>query len=506
MKAKVKLPHHFIILILIAVMSMMMAMTVQANGTVWIGDTNVSAGGYWRNHSGSLMSCNEMDEWNVYYDTAKGIVYLKNAEITTWYLNSNGSYGLYSDKDLVIDLTGDSSIDISGCTADVKTSFGMYAQSITIQSTTEGSLTAKGGTAALADGESSGVTTEIALTVNSGKLTAISGGATKYCRGVHVRKINPRATGITVNGGCLIGTSETNGTSNFGFDTEGTLKVSGGMAKGFGSGGIVDNYGVLATEIVVEGGELDVTSGAGQGKNYGALVRNGYEIKIDGGKVKSQSNGTASESHAFNVCPKLDYYPTAWILDNGNLTKVSEADAQWYEKKLIEIIPGKILSGIGIPDNLVFPNGTGKDAISQALPLTLSIKTTGGNGEATIVWDEIAEDSYDQSRTDEQIFNLSGKITLPAGVDDLDHLCEIYQVPITVSAKPADTVVPDNDNQTGKPIIDSTNVKLIEPAVKTGDDLNILLPMIAVLLSAVMIFANAMIWRKNKKTDTRRKY
>lgn len=96
--------------------------------------------------------------------------------------------------------------------------------------------------------------------------------------------------------------------------------------------------------------------------------------------------------------------------------------------------PGKLLLGIINPAPITgLVNGTPKTADALCLPATVTLNTNGGNVSAKVTWD-VAGSSYIPTREDEQTFDVSGAVTLPGDVSNINGISLSVSVRVTVNS------------------------------------------------------------------------
>ena len=92
---------------------------------------------------------------------------------------------------------------------------------------------------------------------------------------------------------------------------------------------------------------------------------------------------------------------------------------------LVSITDPEAITGIA--------NGTAKTAAALGLPETVVMVTNNGNVNADATWD-VAGCDYDESKTAEQTFTVSGTVTLPTGVVNTNNVALTAAISITVKA------------------------------------------------------------------------
>ena len=96
------------------------------------------------------------------------------------------------------------------------------------------------------------------------------------------------------------------------------------------------------------------------------------------------------------------------------------------DKTLVSITSPSAITGVS--------NGTAKTAAALGLPAKVTLVTDGGNVQADVAWD-VTGSSYDQSDTSAQTFTVSGTVTLPSGVSNLNNVGLSTSIRVTVNAK-----------------------------------------------------------------------
>ncbi|MCL2814505.1 MAG: S-layer homology domain-containing protein, partial [Oscillospiraceae bacterium] len=124
-----------------------------------------------------------------------------------------------------------------------------------------------------------------------------------------------------------------------------------------------------------------------------------------------------------------------------------------------------ILTGIEQPDSIVKDRGAVKTAAGLGLPATVTI-TTSRNPmgiSADVTWN-VEYCAYDPGIGAEQTFNVSGTVTLPAGVINLDDLSLTVYAEVTVlPSSPSSTTWTYNGGSGWTPDRDPTDPPVTEP-------------------------------------------
>ncbi|MFD0616136.1 discoidin domain-containing protein [Paenibacillus sp. GCM10027629] len=119
-----------------------------------------------------------------------------------------------------------------------------------------------------------------------------------------------------------------------------------------------------------------------------------------------------------------------WNLNWFELVKEKETD-----KKLNSITSPVAVTGVA--------NGTAKTATALGLPQTVKMDTDGGSVDASVTWN-VEASSYDTSQKTQQIFTVSGTVTLPAGVVNPNNVPLTTSIQVTVlqaSTMPQSTLI-----------------------------------------------------------------
>ena len=337
---------------------------------VWVGGTDVSAGGYWTTDgAGTLTACTSVDAWNVHYETAtagNAILTLKDARITGKHDHDTekARSGVYANGDLTIRLLGDSAVggpalDNPG---DLTASIGVYVQGVlTIMG--DGSLVSTGGEAdgsygvsaaglhmrggtlrangVAAGWQSVGVAVASArpglLTMEGGSLTGTGGPVTKQPGRLEAISVGVDASKITMRGGGLTGTGGTAGmaephSTSAGVSSIYDIIMEAGRLTGTGGPAGKVSYGVVTTlaGITMNGGRLTGTGGpagkASYGVNTGGTDEPDTVLTVLGGEATAQSLGASPTAQAFDRAPAIGpAYATARVWYGA------DAEAAWRQ-------------------------------------------------------------------------------------------------------------------------------------------------------------------------------
>ena len=319
---------------------------------VYVGDTEVSAGSYWKDDGAGGLAPGDANDYTVAYATAttgNAILTLKDARITGAHNEGKERCGVYADGDLTIRLLGDSAVggpaldnpgDLTASTGvSVKGvltilgggslvstggkgtfSYGVSAADLHMRG---GTLRANGGAA---DEHSAGVQVSSVMnrgliTMDGGRLTGTGGpvtggpaGAAGFSQavgiGVYASHIVMRGGGLAGTGG-TVGTVETDISTSAGVASIYDIIMEDGRLTGTGGPARKVSYGVATTlaGITMNGGRLTGTGGpAGeksQGVNAGWPSEPNTVLTVLGGEVTAQSLGASPTAQAFDKAPAI---------------------------------------------------------------------------------------------------------------------------------------------------------------------------------------------------------
>lgn len=155
----------------------------------------------------------------------------------------------------------------------------------------------------------------------------------------------------------------------------------------------------------------------------------------------------------YDSCKDLnqgDYTDESWrafqtaLSDAGRVLKDEASvqdDIESAKDQLSEAVDGltrktaKVLLSIGLPDTITgVANGTAKTKSALGLPSEITIVTDGGKIQAAVNWD-VNGSSYDPSSSAEQTFTVTGTVTLPAEVENPNHILLNAAISVTVRAR-----------------------------------------------------------------------
>jgi len=132
---------------------------------------------------------------------------------------------------------------------------------------------------------------------------------------------------------------------------------------------------------------------------------------------------------SFTVRPKAG-------LDSGtyeDTMEVKTAQGTAQTVKAAFAVTGAKLLKIVQPEKIVKKHGQDKNAKALGLPAKVTIKTTDGTKKGKVTWNVKAAD-YSKYTVGKQVFDVSGKITLPKGVYNPDKISLKTKVHVTVKA------------------------------------------------------------------------
>ena len=297
----------------------MMLAAAPSGQAIYIGDENVTSGGYWTTDSeGNVTSAGETQPSDnyIHYNAAENTLTLNNVTIkesvsadtnthvmgaAIGVVNSSGA------AELTIQLEGDNTIE------DVSTGIYVLAHS---SSTGDASLTITGSGSLNASGSLSGIQVqsnsgEATLEINSAEVKAVGGTYTSYS-GVLVQAKNDSDVSLTVDGGSLtasgdtgicfqFGTSESgSGTPSLAVSGNAVVKASGGIATNASAAtpsgtGIVfnGNDGIVYGDVTLQE-DLEISEGESLTIPDGAslTVPDGKTLTVNGGKLTGNVTGT----------------------------------------------------------------------------------------------------------------------------------------------------------------------------------------------------------------------
>lgn len=136
--------------------------------------------------------------------------------------------------------------------------------------------------------------------------------------------------------------------------------------------------------------------------------------------------------------------------DVGSYSETIKISSDKAVKVSLQVVKGNaVLTKVQQPSAVTgLPNGTKKDASSLKLPSTVVIETTEGSMKAAVAWD-VKSCSYKQSSTDAQKFTVTGKVTLPSGVDNDNQISLAVSAEVSVNAYSAKIASAEQNKITG---------------------------------------------------------
>lgn len=233
--------------------------------TLTVGGTNVlDGGGCWKTNADGTLTTEGASEsdYNVKYDSATGILTLKDATINGTDTTGHVGAGIFASGDLTIVLEGSSTVtgvqDPNGESQSIR-----VEGNLTIQG--GGSLTAQG--ADTSNGSSYGIFVIGSFTQQGGSVTATGGTSQNYSsRGLYVS-----GSTVTVQGGTLTATSGNTSSNNYG------------------------SYGIYARgSVTVNDATVTATGGTGK-KSYGLYIYSSPpSVTLSGGGSLTARSGSAT--------------------------------------------------------------------------------------------------------------------------------------------------------------------------------------------------------------------
>lgn len=253
---------------------------------------------------------------SVSYNPSTSTLTLNGANITGFYSINQNDAGIYTSRDLTIDLVNANSITpgMSGRSNQNSAGIYVFASNLTISSNSGngtlsvasndttadstgiysewgsfgdstanitisgGEITVSGGTSSGAGSQSNGIQAWGNLTISGGEITATGGTAGGISRGIYVFKI------LSVTGNATV------------------LAIGGRPGSGYSSFGIQAPNG----NSFVSGGAVTATGGDGGSESYG-ISTNTYTLSITGGTVTAKTNAVPGENKkAVNTATAID--------------------------------------------------------------------------------------------------------------------------------------------------------------------------------------------------------
>ncbi|MDL2322997.1 leucine-rich repeat domain-containing protein [Bacteroidales bacterium OttesenSCG-928-A17] len=398
---------------------------------------NVPAGAYnaydgaaiWKEFGTIVELADESNDFTLYYSTTDGKLHkgsVSGDEITEGFTGTytgNGATLTLDNfefettaataieffQDITLNLVGDSYITSTYVNEEKNEnkSYGIYTQrSLTIQSDSDGTLTATGGT--VTNGNSSGVWTTgttSTLTINSGTLEGVGGTADALMGGSQGIRINLGS--LDISGGYLIGRNSSAANSHgVSISNNGSLTMSGGSLTTTAADAYAFSVGLdVSGSVNITGGTITATGGiAEECSSYGIYVYG--DFSLTGGTVEATC-GTGGESQAgIFIYDGTSTTPGATIVGGANADDTDELTFSNSTYKSNGVIANyvKINGGSSAIDSIennnslnIYPNPAtesfcvngliGEAAVSVYTLAGHEIKTTTVNGNETIVVD-----------------------------------------------------------------------------------------------------------------------
>ncbi|HBK84699.1 MAG TPA: hypothetical protein DDZ53_01555 [Firmicutes bacterium] len=219
--------------------------------------------------------------------------------------------------------------------------------------------------------------------------------------------------------------------------TGGTINAQGGEgAAGIGGGCSGGMSGVSdwarGGQVTITGGHVTAAGGQGStwaggkdpaaiggGTNGSDFQGSGGTLLVDGGAIVTLNAGGTNASWGFVTC-------TIDGTGAGDLAGHYEDGVKTGSIALISIAPPADITGVG--------NGADKTAAALGLPVTVSVQTSAGANTAEVTWN-VDACSYDSAVTTEQIFSVSGTVTLPSGILNPNNVPLTTSINVTVNAQ-----------------------------------------------------------------------
>ncbi|NOU98920.1 carbohydrate-binding protein [Paenibacillus planticolens] len=178
----------------------------------------------------------------------------------------------------------------------------------------------------------------------------------------------------------------------------------------------VSEFNVRVSADQFAGGTIEVRLDSPTGTLAGAL-----DVSDTGGWSKYQTLSTP----IINVTGVHDVYLVF------KTSKQYVCNVNWFK---FNVLPSSIktITNITAPAPVTgVVNGTAKTAEALGLPSTVQLITDTGNVTATVAWD-VEASSYDPSQKTQQIFTVSGTVTLPSGVANPNNVALTTSISVTV--------------------------------------------------------------------------
>ncbi len=283
---------------------------------------------------------------SVSYDPSTSKLTLNGANITGFYSINENDAGIYTSRDLTIDLVNANSITpgMSGYPNQNSAGIYVFASNLTISSNSGNGTLSVASNDTTAD--STGIYSEWGfygdstgnITISGGEIT-VSGGTSS---GAGSRSYGIQAGGnLTISGGEITATGGTAGGSSRGIYVFKILSVTGNatvLAIGGRPGSLYSSFGIQAPNgnSFVSGGAVTATGGDGGSESYG-ISTNTYTLSITGGIVTAKTNAVPGENKkAVNTSAAIDIrtYAGAKILAGNSESAAKVVDSYSNERYL----------------------------------------------------------------------------------------------------------------------------------------------------------------------------
>lgn len=429
---------------------------------IYVGDEDVTSGGYWTTDAYGKLTSGSESSWNVHYDASANTLTLKDAMIvggtgSTIYSSVgiyasnyfggasltislqgenmiiNSGYGIFVEVpetgDASLTIAGDGSLNASGTQHGIQVQSNGGDATLTIQNadvTAQGGIYGNGVTVQAGRADNQNYTAT--LTMNGGKLIASGAAGIQFDAG---RENNTITTKLSVGSNALVDTR------GGGIKVSGNNSETGGLTPS-GTGIVWDGkdgtvYGSVTLQENLEIGEgesLKLDDGA-------SLSADGYNVIVDGGTVDDGIKNSLGDSVKY--APSI----TTASLSNGT---VGTSYKQTIAATGFGTITWSVTSG-SLPAGLSLNESTGEIA---------GTPTAGGSSTFSVK----AENSYG-SDSKELSITINESATVPVAGVSLDQstltLTEEETAAFTATVEPA--------NATNKDVTWSSN----DEAVATVD-------------------------------------
>ncbi|HWT75342.1 MAG TPA: InlB B-repeat-containing protein [Mobilitalea sp.] len=189
-----------------------------------------------------------------------------------------------------------------------------------------------------------------------------------------------------------------------------------------------------------------ITAAAGNMISLTITPDTGKQLKAGSLKYNDGTNNVVITGTSFSM-------PAANITVMAEFENIPEVST---DTTLIRIVNPTVITGL--------MNGTAKSAAALGLPATVAIITSGGNINATLVWD-VASCSYNQNSLSAQSFTVTGILTLPSGVVNTNNISLSVTISISVNQGTNPGSGSDGSNSDGVQLVGSN------PATHTDTEL-----------------------------------